>query len=236
MIGVLERRLKMAMEPPSPRPPPAKPICPAPSAEELDRLVRGMPPGSVKTFTETIQPLLMNRCAASACHGPRSESGFRLVRIPSGRPPGRRLTQRNLHAVLPWVDREDPAASRLLTTPIRPHGTAKTAVFTNHQIAQYKRMVDWVYRVARVPTPELPATVAPKEQPPVRAMPAESRERDLPPQDVSAPSDQQSGADSGQQKPPVLGPSVQRGAPLPVFVPVDPFDPEIFNRRFFGEE
>lgn len=233
MIGLLERRLKMALEPP-PRRLPTKATGQAASPEELDRLVRGMPPGSVETFTQTIQPLLVNHCGAAGCHGPRSESAFRLLRTPPGRPASRRLTQRNLHAAMAWVDREDPAASRLLTLPIGPHGTAKKAVFSQGQAAQYKRMVDWVCQLSRRPAPKIPETVASKEKPPVRAMPAESQGSDSPPPESSGTSDRQPAAGSGKNEPPLEGPSVKRGAPLPLFVPVDPFDPEIFNRRYFG--
>ena len=251
MIAVLERRLKMAVEPP-PQHAPAAPADQTPSPEELDRLIRGMPPGAVETFTQTIQPLLVNHCGAAGCHGPQSQGQFRLLRAPLNRPASRRLTQRNLQAVLPWVNREDPAASPLLTAPIHPHGTAAKAVFGEGQVGQYQRMVDWVYLLAKRPAAEVPETVASKEQPPVRAMPAESPGLDSPPPKTPntsdpQPADQQpadpqpadpqpaAGTDSGQQKPTAPASSVQRGAPLPVFVPVDPFDPEIFNRRYFGK-
>ncbi|MHC4177091.1 MAG: hypothetical protein ACYSWU_06275 [Planctomycetota bacterium] len=237
MIDLLERRLRIAIEPPPPRLP-SKPTDRAPSPEELDRLVRGMPPGTVEAFTQTIQPLLINNCAAAGCHGPRPQSEFQLLRIPHGRPPGRRLTQRNLQAVLRWVDREDPAASRLLTASIRPHGTAEKAIFSEAQAAQYKRIDDWVNRVSKRPAPKVPETVAARQQPPARAILAELRGLDsLLPETSDAPGPQP--ADDSifdLQEPAVPGPSVKRGAPLPVFVPVDPFDPEIFNRRYFGDK
>jgi hypothetical protein len=235
MIGLLERRLKLAVEPPPSAP--ARSVDQTPSLEELDHLVRRLPPGSVETFTQTIQPLLTNYCAAGGCHGPRSEGKFQLLRMPPGRPPLRRLTQRNLQAVLAWVDREDPAASRLLTVPIAPHGTAKKAVFGQAQAEQYKRMVDWVCLLSNHPAAKVPESVAPKEKPPVRAMPAE-----LPAADRSAPktpggAGRRPRAGSKQeapQKPPAQAPSVRRGGPPSAFTPVDPFDPEIFNRRYFG--
>jgi len=224
LIPVLERRLKTAAEPPQQHAT-AAPADQAPSPEELDRLVRGMPPGAVETFTQTIQPLLMNHCGTAGCHGPQSPSQFRLLRIPPGRPASRRLTQRNLQAVLPWVNRDDPAASPLLTTSIQPHGAATKAVFSEAQVGQYRRMVDWVYLLAKRPAAEVPKTVASKEEPPVRAMPAESPGRDSPPPKTPNTSDPHSAF------------SIQHSAfsKLPGFVPVDPFDPEIFNRRYFGK-
>ena len=87
MIGVLNRRLKMATQPPSKPSRGVEPAEPSPSFEELDRLVRRMPPGTVETFTDTIQPMLVNNCTAAGCHGPQPASEFWLIRIPKDRPP-----------------------------------------------------------------------------------------------------------------------------------------------------
>lgn len=245
MIAVLRRRLQAAREPDPPRRgaaegtpsiggPPAKPLDRPPSLEELDRLVRTMPRGTVETFTETIQPLLINHCATAGCHGPRPQGNFRLLRIPAGRPPTRRLTQRNLHAVVPWIDPQQPAASPLLTAAAEPHGAAAKAILTEGQDAQYRRLADWVCQVANRSGPGAAETVTPRQEPPAGGLPAESGPLDPPPAATPGAPDQKPAADSQPQKPPAEGGSVKRGARLPVFVPVDPFDPEIFNRRYFG--
>ncbi len=69
------------------------------------------------------------------------------------------MTQRNIYAVLRYVDRDNPLASRILTVPIAPHGTVKTAVFTEHQAMQYKRLVEWVLQLGPADMPESPATI-----------------------------------------------------------------------------
>ncbi len=198
MIGVLSRRLKMATRPPSKPSGPAESATPSPSFEELDRLVRRMPAGAVETFTDTIQPMLVNNCTAAGCHGPQSASEFRLIRIPKDRPPSRRTTQRNLHATLQWVDRRKPDDSKLLAATTGPHGTADTPVFGRHRAAQYQRFLDWIRQVAEQDQPCATA-VAPKSS-----------------------------------EPSIVAPSVKRGAQIEQFTPFDPFDPEIFNRRYFG--
>ena len=159
MLGVLRRRQELALEPPSP---PAAPTAKAaaPSAVDLDRMTRGLPPGAVETFTQVVQPLLMNDCMASGCHGPQSVTAFRLMRIPLNQPPGRRLTQRNLHAVLQFVDYNDAQASRLLAAISGPHGTLKAAIFADRQAGHYKQLADWVNQVSGHPGPaEIPASV-----------------------------------------------------------------------------
>ncbi len=194
MIGVLSRRLKMAIQPPSKPSGPAKSATPSPSFEELDRLVRSMPAGAVETFTDTIQPMLVNNCTAAGCHGPQSASEFRLIRIPKDRPPSRRTTQRNLHATLQWVDRRKPDDSKLLTATTGPHGTAATSVFGRHQAAQHQRLLDWIRQVAKQDQPCATAVSAVHESNTAETAVARSQK------------------------------------------PADQFDPEIFNRRYFGEK
>ena len=84
MIDVLHHRLKMALEPP-PAPETAGKSTSGPSNEELDRMVRSLPHGAVETFTQSVQPVLMNHCATGGCHGPQSDTGLRLFRVPTGK-------------------------------------------------------------------------------------------------------------------------------------------------------
>lgn len=151
LIPLVQRKIQNSAEPIVARAQPASssPDSHEPSVEELDRMVRGMPSGAVEMFTQSIQPMLTNTCTVSACHGTTTDNNFRLLRIPSGRPPSRRLTQRNLHAVVKLINWEDPSKSPLLTAPIQPHGTSRTAIFTDRQVDSYQELVRWVYLVAQ---------------------------------------------------------------------------------------
>ena len=159
MLGALRHRLKMALEPPvrASAGTAGKPMS-IPSNDELDRMVRSLPRGLVQTFTQSVQPVLMNSCATSKCHGPYATSDLHLFRATAGKSVSRRITQRNLHAVLSFVDRQNPADSRLLTVPSRPHGTVEHAIFSRHQVAQYQRLVDWTNQLAGQSSPEFPPT------------------------------------------------------------------------------
>ena len=159
VVGFLQRRLQITTEP---QPDRIKPETAAENSlpnDELDRMIRALPQKAVENFTQSVQPLLMNNCTAANCHGPQSATGLRLQRIPLDQPAGRRMTQRNIYAVLRYVDRDNPLASRILTAPIVPHGTAKTPVFTDHQVMQYKRLLDWVLQLGPADMPESPATI-----------------------------------------------------------------------------
>lgn len=255
MIAVLRRRLEIAQRP-AQQPQRATEGVENASIgpEDLDRLIRGLPPHSVETFTQDVQPVLMNHCIAAGCHGADSTSKYRLLRAPAGRPASRRLTQRNLHATLQWVDQTNPTASPLLTAPMQPHGPAKTPVFSKGQADQYQRIAVWVHQLTRTPEASPSAQVQPQKGHLSQAMPTPAAlaagaagqpagSTAKPAADDASPFDGGGFAptDGGERGPdgPQGGrndalhrPEVKRGNPFPGFVPADPFDPEIFNRRY----
>jgi hypothetical protein len=110
-----------------------------------------MPPGAVEAFTETIQPLLMNSCATSSCHGPGTKSSYVLIRIPPDRTGNRRLTQRNLQSTIQMLDYQSPSQSRLLAAASKPHGNSPTAIFDS-QTAKYRQLLNWIAIVTEKPT------------------------------------------------------------------------------------
>ena len=234
MIGALEHRLKMALEPPSATI--ASKSAPGPSNDELDRMIRGLPRGAIESFTQSVQPVLMNHCATAGCHGPQSDKGLRLFRIPTGKSASRRITQWNLYSAILFVDRENPTASRLLTVPSGPHGTAKVAIFNEHQAAQYKRLADWANQLAQQSSPEVPATLNPIFMP---AATTNAPAMPTPPQVLLQEARKARALPTAGQ-----GPTARRGAarasakPAGEATPVvseqsaDPFDPEAFNRRY----
>lgn len=243
-IALLERRIALAEHPPEEHATPAAPIDRGPSKDELDRLVRGLPAPAVESFTSTIQPLLVNNCTTSGCHGPNSPGKLHLLRLSLSGPANRRLTQRNLHSVWRMVDVNEPAASPLLTAPIRPHGKAKGPIFSGHEAAQYRQLVAWVYAATRQRRPQPPAEE--NERPPAISLTSKNKtaERRPVPAGTSAAALDEPAAASEPDEEELPVPPVQPTGDAPAtrpseekledddYVPVDPFDPEIFNRRF----
>jgi len=267
MIGVMQRRLQMALEasrnPPSERPVPQRA---GPSRDDLDRFTRHLPPNAVAEFTESVQPLLLNNCLGSGCHGAQAAGGFQLMRVPRGRPPGRRLTQQNLHSAMQWIDRDNPSNSKLLTVPTEPHGTAKTAIFTHANDPSLRALAGWIGSLAR----RKPATVTDFGSPANRLQPdvqTERREAGIsPPTAAGSPPSENSGTTPAAKMlrnrpdfprgipPGQSSPDVKRGAWDQQFPssdpsldtpeqiqakdsrPLDPFDPDAFNRRYHEED
>jgi len=226
----LRERLLLAQQPPPPAAPPAAAAAsPAGSAslEELDKAIQALPKESVEKFSGTIQPILLNRCGANQCHGPNAPSAFRLLRPPSGQHATRRFTQRNLYAALAMLDRANPEASPLLTKPQSRHGGSPTAIFDKHTQPQLAELIAWARLTVgarerpAAATPG-PATIRPAQhtlsQPAVggTTTPAQAQQPSTP-------------AGSVVTMRPLAEPAEREGG---AYAPRDPYDPELFNRRY----
>jgi hypothetical protein len=149
---MLDSRLQAAMVP---KLEPATAAKEAPSArtlpvttEELDRMVKCLPTGTVENFTGIVQPMLVNSCATAGCHGPNSTSKFTLIRTGFGKTPPVRITQRNLHGTIQWIDNDNPADSRLLLAAREPHGN-NAAPAASLDAAKYQELLVWVNQIAQ---------------------------------------------------------------------------------------
>lgn len=235
-IGLIERRIKLAIEQPGGGAAATGNGLPdTATLAELDRMVRSLPARSVETFTTTIQPMLLNRCSNAGCHGPQSSNSLRLLRISAAKLSSRRSTQRNLHSALTMVDRAKPDESKLLVAPTKPHGNAKEAIFTSRELWQYKQLVDWVHGVAASQPPAQPATLEEPASSLLQAVEsATATEATIKPAESDSASESPSPSRAVSISHP-RGP-VKRGEQPQGFVPKDPFDPEIFNRKYFGRK
>lgn len=164
-IGLIDRRLKESLVPPLP---PAKKKIAAVSRvsdEELERMVRSLPPAAVESFTVSMQPLLLSSCATSGCHSASDKQKFSLMHISADRFNNRRLTLRNLQSTIQWIDFRNPQQSRMLAVVAQPHGTAHSAVF-DPQGSKYRELLIWAGMLAQKPVfePDIvsqPATIRP---------------------------------------------------------------------------
>lgn len=262
MIPLLERRLQTLREGVERREPIAQLSQGQRPDLDLDRIVRSMPAGTMESFTQTIQPMLINNCTTSGCHGPGSSSSFSLTRVSPGALAGRRATQRNLQTVLQWIDRDNPQASPLLASPLRAHGTAKGPIFTDRQAAQFEQLVNWVYRVSQVQgreTAVMQASHVENDKPTHQVSPAmlttpagqvlsgAKTLGDAQPQAPAVATELEPALPMGVETPADANPSepatsrfdrpgIKRGTLPKEFTPADPFDPEVFNRQFFPGE
>lgn len=221
-VAALERRLELAQAPVKSERPVAQAV-PATtlSSEDLEKKISALPKASVERFSAIVQPILLNRCGANQCHGPNSKSEFRLLKPPTGQAASRRFTQRNLYATLSQIDASNPDASPLLVMPQRRHGTTLTAVFDRHTQDQLVELQKWMQTTLQAPstpaTGQAPGTINGKE--------ATLSQTAAKPADAAEPNDVRVAASDASND--------NSTASDGTFVPRDPYDPEIFNRRFF---
>lgn len=193
--------------------PPAAASGPRTSFDDMDRFARGLRGDTIEQFSSQIQPLLLNHCATAGCHAPRATQGFRLASGGSSRP-SRRLTLRNLQAVLEQVDRDRPADSPILKQSLAAHGQLHAPVFSDADSFAYQRLAHWIAQLGRQPAvPErVPAPMTTRDQLLGQAIQPAHRDGHVVPASATAP---------------IASPPAS--APLTVFPEGDPFDPAEFN-------
>jgi hypothetical protein len=205
---------------------------PAQSPEDLEALVSEMPHGTMESFTRMVQPLLLNGCAARACHGIAGGNDFLLYRFQHRQNLPRRATLRNLQAVMEWVDRTHAAESPLLHYATTAHGVKTEFANNNNNSPPLKpsgiplqRLSRWVAELAQnKPSPA--AATSPTQS--LAGVPA-VLESQGPAGELSLHN--HSGPDTKTSFD-LLSEKVPTGSEKsPAFRPRDPFDPEIFNRR-----
>jgi hypothetical protein len=87
--------------------------------------------------------LITRSCATAGCHTPGNATGFTLIRLPYGKAPSRRVTQRNLYNAVQLVDFAKPEESRLLKIASQPHGPLPAGVFGDARSPKYQELVAW---------------------------------------------------------------------------------------------
>ena len=217
-IAQLEERLKVASEPVAEKKAVQENSAVTVGREQLERTAHELPTGALERFTVVVQPILMDRCGATRCHGSGSDTTFQIVQPTHSRIPSHRFTQRNLFATLALVNRENPSESVLLQKSLEAHGERKEAPFAKKEDRQYQELVDWIMTVSqnRLIKNERPKSVNMKQ--------------------LAGPQRQIGTGDEALDPPPNLpAPPSKDNLPLKsAELPSrDPFDPAIFNERYF---
>ncbi len=130
LVALLEQQPSPSKATPAPAP--AAPPAPA---KDVD-----LSPEAMITFTNRIQPILMNTCAR--CHTGAQAGAFRLWRVTECGQHG--ATQRNLATVLAHVNLEQVAVSALLVKAVSPHGGAAARPLPSKEAAPFQILQAWI--------------------------------------------------------------------------------------------
>lgn len=103
-------------------------------------------------FTRKIQPILIHNCANASCHGPRSDHAFKLDRAGQGTLAARTTTEKNLLALLAYVDQDHPKQGELWKVLKSNHGAKGRSIFAGTKGSdQLKSMQDWMLSLDKEP-------------------------------------------------------------------------------------
>ena len=215
-IASVEQRLEFATTPQQPTVAHSPPSVATVGTQQLDRTMRELPPGTVEHFTSVIQPILLDRCGNARCHGASTAMRFQLVQPVPGKIPSRRFTQRNLFSTLSIVNKEVADDSELLAMSLKVHGPVRWSAFKSEEDKQYREVAEWIASLRPIPKQSQPATVNTAQ--------------------VGKPRPQMGAA--ATDSPAQFSDQTERAAPSETIPQAgrDPFDPEIFNRRYHSEK
>ena len=118
-----------------------------PTYAELQRFAASIPDESIEIFRKKVQPILQRSCMTADCHGPNTETPYRLLRIHAKM--GRGEILQNLYASVQQINLARPEQSPLLRKPVTPHGNDGRTVVLNQDYATYQILIAWTYLVAR---------------------------------------------------------------------------------------
>jgi len=186
-------------------------------------------PRLAREFASRIEPLLINSCANSSCHGTEATNSFQLTRKWNAGANTRHLTEANLKAAIAQINRAEPRESPLIAKLDGRHGMRGRPAFNGAKATQQRQMLEqWTLAVAAFlgPPPESPAENASLIEQAGFDRPAERGEQNRP----SVPTE------------PRVVPLHENMRPLDENrvdevrreQAYDPFDPEVFNRRMHG--
>ncbi|MEW4561353.1 hypothetical protein AB1K70_02435 [Bremerella sp. JC770] len=205
---------------------------------ESDQPDPSLPPQILRYYTSTVQPIMLNSCAASRCHAENSENAFRLVEFENVRSIPQRMTVRNMNAALDFIDYQQPHKSPLLVKSATRHGDGNAPNLTPTQL---RAIQAWVYASAqgikptrnRVDNSIVPASFdAPASMPKALADPGPAMSKPLPTSRSNPIFGGNANESMGGRERPYR--SIPQKGVIPNEKPEvrDEFDPELFNRKF----
>ncbi len=122
-------------------------------------------PEIARRFIERVQPILMNRCSQSACHGAHSANKLRLLE-PYSKTNARTSTE-NLASVLGQISHRQNELSPLVHFATQPHGTQKAPAIAVTESQLLAELHNWI-EFARNPVVSAVVSDQPWMQQPVR--------------------------------------------------------------------
>ena len=202
---------------------------------EMEELADSLPNGVVSKYKRQIESNLIVGCYAAACHTTEQpEMPLMVIGRYKGVP--KRMSQRNLHSVLQYVDFENPLESQLLLSATKPHGGVSKPAFTEGMV-EHENLKRWLLMFATPSAIAKYQAIELEKQQQLESLALEQQsqtELKAGEPDTSLPGEIRQVSATIPHDPDL--PSIPDINPASVFVPRDPFDPEIFNRKYRNQK
>lgn len=203
------------------------------TVEELDRMTRSMPQGTIGPYRSRLERVLLNGCNASNCHDSKSDV-MPLMELGRSKPIPRRMSQRNLHQTLKYIDRDNPFDSPLLAAASQPHAGVEKPILPVGS-KHFEQLKLWVIMLSQDPDANYQAYLNPELQKKIPAQPiieeaSHSSQPNIVPVEPERIGLQPLASPIEHSQ--TIGEIPELTTQPDNYQPVDPFDPEIFNRRF----
>lgn len=218
---------------------------------ESDRIPRVVPGYLRRSFQTEVLPIVVSRCGQSGCHGMLSKTDFQIFQ-PVGEQAAS-LSQRNLEAIMSYVDHKEPIQTSLIQYAIRPHGSQRNpSIQPNREEDRVlmEKVLQWLKSLAESEsgtTASEPARVAPAmaivPKSAFREQTRRKTDEDLPQQDRNA----KLSKPAKSAPPPVILNASELKEIEEAIAKLeqkhsekkgtkDPFDPSVYNAKFSGEK
>ena len=194
------------------------------SKRAVEEFTKSFPGEVVSQYKREIEIKLVRNCSNAGCHNSNHESfpllskgGRRDIQVP------RLLSQRNFYRLMKFVNLDEPLESPLYLKATQAHGPQSQATYGPNR-KETKTLEEWLLSVA---TPEAQRAHYQRQMEIANAANASQQLEPAP--EFPNTQIQQASAnlpDSSIPSVPNLAPRAQ------TFIPKDPFDPEIFNRKY----
>ena len=195
------------------------------STAEIEKELSHIPKLFLGFYRKRVEKLYTNGCSAAKCHESNAVVMPLMQRSRAEAIP-KAMSVRNFYQISHYINLDDPFTSPALIAAIEPHAGNAKPIFEEGS-KQHDQLIRWFEMIGERP-------VAVESQPDQEPKPLDEAEASLSkPGDEAKPGDgtnSGSSIDGGS----LIGEIPDLNEPKSTFQPVDPFDPEIFNRMHHG--
>lgn len=197
---------------------------------ELEAEMKSLPKGTVSVFRRRVERVLINGCNAAKCHDSNSVV-MPLMKVSRSQQNPVRFGQRNLHNVLKYIDRQNPENSLLFAAATSLHANQEKPILAENSRA-YDNLKRWLISISDDPNGSFSGNGIVDQQP--RPSLPDHLAQPLPGKPIITAS--QTREPSPSSIPSTIGAIPELDRNHSGYAPLDPFDPEIFNRQLRADQ